>query len=431
MHDSDGPSSHDAATVDGPADVRLPTRGMLVVGGLVLAISIAAFFRVPLLPSVGAELQMTAGQLGLLTAVFGAGRLATDLPAGRLSDRYSPVAMLGFSGVALAVGSIVFGLAPSAAIVISSSFVLGIASATANTSGMTYFSTAAPRHQRGMAMAGFSAALLGGQAIGPALGGALGDGIGWRATMVVAGVAGAAVALYGVRLHRVARSGGAGTDATDAMAGDDVEAGDRTTASPSPEAGQARAEVFQRIILYTVPFSFFYTMSALPQTLVPILGDERYQLGPSAIGLALGLGGVCRLIGSFAGGAIADRVSRKASLVPGLLLFAAGAGSFAFDLGPWGWVAGIVMLSLGSYGISVSATMLADLARGRGVGRRLGTFRFVGDTGLIVGPVVTATLYERVGAAVASGVVAGLLVVVAFLAAFLLEETHVNERSAT
>lgn len=431
MHDTDGPTEHDAATVDGPAEtIRLPTRGMLVVGGLVLAISIAAFFRVPLLPSVGAELQMTAGQLGLLTAVFGAGRLATDLPAGRLSDRYSPVAMLGFSGVALAVGSIVFGLAPSATVVISSAFVLGIASATANTSGMTYFSTAAPRHQRGMAMAGFSAALLGGQAIGPALGGALGDGIGWRATMVVAGVAGAAVALYGVRLHRVARTG-AGTDATDAIAGDDAEPGDPTAAPPSPAAGRARPEMFQRIILYSIPFSFFYTMSALPQTLVPILGDERYQLGPSAIGLALGLGGVSRLIGSFAGGAIADRVSRKASLVPGLLLFAAGAGSFAFDLGPWGWVAGIVMLSLGSYGISVSATMLADLAGGRGVGRRLGTFRFVGDIGLIVGPVVTAMLYERVGAAVAAGVVAGILLVVAALVTLLLEETHVNERIAT
>ncbi len=401
-------------------DVRLPTRGMLVVGGFVLAISIAAFFRVPLLPSVGAELSMSAAQLGLLTTVFGAGRLATDIPAGRLADRLSPVAMLGIAGAALGIGSTAFGLAPTSTWAIAAAFVLGIASATANTSGMTYFSTAAPRHQRGMAMAGFSAALLGGQAIGPALGGGLGDAIGWRSTMVAAGVTGGAVALYSLWSNRTAAT-------PRGEASDD----DPMTAPPSADPDRERAALRQRVILYAVPFSFFYTMSALPQTLVPILGDERYALSASAIGLALGLGGVCRLIGSFTGGAIADRVSRKASLVPGLVLFAVGAGSFAVDLGEWWWVVGIVLLSLGSYGISVSATMLADVARGRGVGRRLGAFRFVGDIGLIVGPVVTASLYERLGAEIAAGLVAALLLVVTVVAAVFLDETHTNTRSAT
>lgn len=395
--------------VDVPEDLHLPTRGMLVVGGFVLAISVAAFFRVPLLPSIGAELSLSAGQLGLLTTVFAVGRLATDIPAGRLADRLSSPGMLGVAGGALAIGSLGFGLAATEGWLLAASFVLGIASATANTSGMTYFSTAAPQHQRGMAMAGFSAALLGGQALGPMLGGVLGDGFGWRGALLTAAVVGGVVALVGSRL----RLPDEGAYAAPPPADDD----------PTGDGNEPDARL-QRAVLYAVPFASFFALGALPQTLVPILGDDRYAFGPSTIGLALGLGGACRLIGSFAGGHVADAVSRKASLVPGLVLFGVGAGSFAVDLGPWGWVVGIVLISLGSYGISVSATMLADLAGGRGVGRRLGSYRFVGDIGLIAGPVVTATLYERVGIGVAVGLVAGLLLAVALTSGLLLQETH-------
>ena len=394
-------------------EVSLPTRGMLVVGGFVLAISVAAFFRVPLLPTIGEELALSPTDLGLLTTVFAIGRLATDIPAGRLADRLSSPAMLGLAGGALAVGSLVFGLAPTGTWALAASLVLGIASATANTSGMTYFSTAAPRAQRGMAMAGFSAALLGGQALGPLLGGVLGDGFGWRTALLAASVVGLVVALVGSRLRL----------ADEAPGSPDDEPSAHGVGEPEEQASEHDV-VLQRAVLYAVPFASFFALGALPQTLVPILGDARYAFGPSSIGLALGLGGACRLVGSFVGGHVADTVSRKASLVPGLVLFGLGAGSFALDLGPWGWVAGIVMISLGSYGIGVSATMLADLAGGRGVGRRLGPYRFVGDIGLIAGPVVTAMLYERVGARLAAGVVAALLLAVALTSAVLLHETH-------
>jgi predicted MFS family arabinose efflux permease len=67
---------------------------MLLVGGAVLGISMLAFFRVPLLPAIGQELSMSAAQLGLVTTIFAAGRLATDIPAGRLADARSA----GFAG---------------------------------------------------------------------------------------------------------------------------------------------------------------------------------------------------------------------------------------------------------------------------------------------------------------------------------------------
>ena len=60
-----------------------------VVGAIVFAVAVASFSRIPLLPDIGADLSLGAGEIGLLTTAFGLGRLAMDLPAGpaRRRDR--------------------------------------------------------------------------------------------------------------------------------------------------------------------------------------------------------------------------------------------------------------------------------------------------------------------------------------------------------
>ena len=50
-------------------------------------------------------------------------------------------------------------------------------------------------------------------------------------------------------------------------------------------------------------------------------------------GLALGAGGLARFVGTFVGGRLSDRVSRKAALIPGLLILTAFfAAAFALLL---------------------------------------------------------------------------------------------------
>ncbi|MFA9444256.1 MFS transporter [Egicoccus sp. AB-alg6-2] len=382
---------------------------MTLVGGVVLLISIGAFFRVPLLPSIGDELSMSPGQLGLITTVFALGRLVTDIPAGRMADRIPPLRSLGLAGAILAVGSIGVASAGAGVWVITAAFALGIASALANTTGMTFFSTAAPAAQRGTSMAVFSAALLGGQALGPMIGGAIGGAAGWRTAIASAAVVGLVVALLGAFSNRLPRPPQA------------APGGGHHGVMPS---GPDPTPRLQRWLLFSVAFSLFFMLGSMPQTLIPIIGDARYALTPGRIGLALGIGGACRFVGAMVGGRLADRLSRKISLIPGMALCTAGIAILAVDLGVAGWVASIVLLSLGSYGVSVSATMLADHAGGSGVGRRLGTYRFVGDVGLIAGPTLSGVLYERVSDTAAVLLVAGLVGAVTLLCALLLRETR-------
>jgi MFS family permease len=389
-----------------PAIVEpLPVGPLAIAGGGVLLVSMAAFFRVSLLPSIGDELALSAADLGIMTMAFGIGRLLTDLPAGRFADRAVPGTAFAMAGALVAAGSFVLAAARTGVVAYAAAFALGIGSSIANTTGMTVFS-AVPHGRRGTAMAVFSACLLGGQSFGPVLAGGISALGSWRTAEAAAGVLGLATAA--VLLARRRASQGRG-DA-------------KRPARPGPAAElTGRAE---RVVLYGISFVAFFTLAAMPQTLVPIIGADAFGLGAGAIGLALGLGGACRFVGALSGGVVADRLGRKAALVPGLGLNTVGIALLAIDGGVWLWVTGIVLMSLGSFGVSVAATLLADRSRSGGVGRRLGRFRFSGDLGVIAGPAIAGALFASAGRGTAVLVVAALPATLAVAAALLLTETR-------
>ena len=93
---------------------------------------------------------------------------------------------MAVSAGGVALGSLILGLSVAALWVYVAAFVLGISSATTNATGMTFFSNVGGASHRGTSMAVFSAALLGGQAVGPAVAGLLSSAGGWRLTMFVA-----------------------------------------------------------------------------------------------------------------------------------------------------------------------------------------------------------------------------------------------------
>lgn len=349
--------------------------------------------------------------MSLFTVVFGVGRLLTDLPAGRIADRAPAPLALAAAGTVMGAGSLLLAAASSLAVLLVAAVVLGIASAVANTTGMAFFSHA-PGGRRGTSMALFSVALLGGQSLGPAVAGVLSGALGWRATEAIGG--GAVIVAAAALGLAVA---GARSGPEPARPGADERDAPRRSGGPAAPLSGA-----QRAALYAVPFAVMFALGAMPQTVVPLLGAHGFGLSAGAIGLTLGLGGLCRLAGSGAGGVAADRFSRKGSLVPGLLLLSGGIALLALRLGPAVFVAAVALLSLGSYGITVAATMVADLG-GDGIGRRLGTFRFVGDLGLIAGPLLAGALYDVAGGRASVLATAGLVLLTASVAVALLPET--------
>jgi MFS family permease len=351
-----------------------------LVSAAVLTLTAVAFFRVALLPEFGRELSMSTFRLGMVTTVFAVGRLAADLPGGHFADRLSARRLMALSAGGVALGSLLLGLSFDVLLVYVASFVLGVSSATTNATGMTFFSNVGGTSHRGTSMAVFSAALLGGQALGPAVAGLLSSATGWRFAMYVGAATAAAVAVVLVWNRPTAT----------------VRTRDRPEEQvSSPEARERRSTSL--LVLQGVSFAVFLTLGAVPQTLVPLIGADELGLGTAAIGLALGLGGLARFMGTILGGWLSDRISRKSALVPGLLGQAAGVALLAVEPTVAIWLGAIAIMSLASFAVPVAATILGDIVEPSLVGTHLGRFRFVGDIGLITGPLVVSALYEGVG----------------------------------
>jgi MFS family permease len=389
-------------------------RGLRSTGGLrepgvistaVLALTAIAFFRVALLPEFGRELSMSTFQLGLVTTSFAVGRLVADLPGGHFADRMMARSLMALSAGGVAAGSLVLGLSVAALTVYISAFLLGLSSATTNATGMTFFSRVAGPGHRGTSMAVFSGALLGGQALGPAIAGLISSAAGWRFAMFVAAVAAGMTAMI-LLANRSSRR------------------------SPPPHVPVRQTPVESTgvrfsvalAVLQTVSFAVFLTLGAVPQTLVPLIGADDLGLGTAAIGLALGLGGFARFLGTIIGGWLSDRISRKAALVPGLLGQGAGVALLAFQPSLITWLAAIIIMSLASFAVPVAATIIGDITEPEKVGTNLGRFRFVGDIGLIIGPLVVSALFESAGRAPAFGLVALILTIAALLSWRLLPD---------
>jgi MFS family permease len=245
---------------------------------------------------------------------------------------------------------------------------------------------------------------------GPAIGGAIGSLAGWRPAVGVSAAIGVGVAL-GAGLWWRLRSRPLPGGAPESAAGlpDDPEAGGRAP----------RRELFA---LALAPFATFFGMAGLTQTLIPLIGDGELAFSASTIGLAIGAGAALRFVSAWIAGIASDRLSRRVVLVPSLVLMAAGGAVLALASSVVTWSASILLVALGSSGISVAAAAVADRVPAPELGRELGLFRLVGDLGLVVGPIVTGFIYQASGPRLA-----GLATAVVFAAAAVAAAAWVTE----
>lgn len=374
------------------------------VAASLFAITVAAFLRPPLLPEIGRDLNLSALGLGAMGSVFALGRLAADLPAGRLSDRSSAPRMMIGAAVMVAIGSAMLALSPTSLAAFIAVFVLGAGSAWTLTTAQAHFATA-PKERRGAAMSIFAGALLTAQAFAPALGGAVGEFAGWRIAMGL----GAVISIVVVAPLFLFRS---------------VPASTPVESSEEPADAEGRDTGLALMFIYLLPAVQFSIGAAMIQTLVPLVADEELGLRLGLVGTLLGIGGVARLIGAIGAGRIMDRVGRRAALIPGLVLQLAGVAVFAASGSLLSLWVSVMFVSLGSVSVNVGTTLLADLSEGGRLGPRLGAFRFTGDGAFLVAPLLAGWLLGTRGRSIAMLPLVALTAVVLIGCLIWVPETH-------
>ena len=357
------------------APSRLRPGTVLVATG-VFSITLVAFLRSPLLPSIGRDLDLGPFGLSAVIGSFGLGRVLVDLPAGSATDRFSVGGMLGVAASVVAFGAGVMAVAPNLVVLLFGAVLLGMGSAWSAAAAVAFFASA-PRASRGMSVSIYGGSLLTAQAVGPLIAGFAAVVLDWRIVLLLGGLTACFVAPLFFRAKTVESAG--------------------REARRSGHLAETVVPTHVLWLIYALPAVQFGIGAAVLQTFIPIIGEDDLGYTSATVGLALGIGGAIRFVAALSAGAVSDRYGRKVALVPSLLFQLIGLLVFAADLGVWGWWLSVALLTIGSVAANVGGTMLADLSEGGPLGRRLGRYRLVGDAALMLAPVLTGYLFARHG----------------------------------
>jgi MFS transporter, DHA2 family, metal-tetracycline-proton antiporter len=401
-----------------------PTSTRLFLAVVVLAVFTTVLTATMLnvvLPLVRAEFGASAAQVGWVITGY-ALAYAIGVPLyGRISDLFGVRRVFALGLLGFAVGGIVCALAPSLVVLVLGRLVQGIGGAAVPALALVAVAKVMPSGDRGVALGLVAASVGVGAAVGPIVGGSVGQLLGWRILFVgslvlmlllipfasrvlpnggsaderrfdlIGGVLlglGAGLFLFGVTQGQ-----GAGflsfsswcsfLGAALALAG----FGWRINGAPHPFVSPAlfKNRAYVAALLVGI-FSGLANLSAL--VFVPLLVVEVNGLSPGAAGLVLTPGAVALAVLSPLTGRLSDRVGVRLPILTGLAIMVfsalfistfAGAASAMIAVGILGMGTGFAFVQ--SPANNAAAGALPDEEVGGGMGIFAGTFFLGAGTG--------------------------------------------------
>jgi MFS family permease len=144
---------------------------------------------------------------------------------------------------------------------------------------------------------------------------------------------------------------------------------------------------------------YLWMIGAIFQTLVPLFGTSpEVGLTLEGVGLGLAIATATELAVLYPAGHATDRQGRRAVLIPALAGLAAITVAFGFVTTPVGFMIAMGVLGVASgYAGVPPAPMLSDVTPEELKGSAVAVFRFVGDLGFVIGPLVAGWSAQAFG----------------------------------
>ncbi len=360
---------------------------------------------VPILPNFARSFDVSLAAVGLVFFVFGLTRFLFGLVGGLVVDRFGDRSSVMAGLLIVAASSYASGLATSFPQLVAARGFGGAGSAFFIAGLMNRIIRTIEPEAMGRATGQFRSSFLVGISVGPLLGGILARYFGDAATFHVygTGLLIAAVITYFV------------------MAGQAV---DRSAPRSSPlESLRAAAPMLRDrryVLALSATFVGWWVIAGAAQTIGPVFAAEELRFSKFAIGVAVTLLSIGEVLILFVAGSAADRLGRKAVLVPSLVVTAVAIALLGQIEGlPWAYFPLMVAAGAGvAAGSTGAGGLLADAIRGQGAqqkggsGAAVGVNQMAGDLGYLLAPTTVGFLAEVGGyslAFIAAAIPAALL----------------------
>jgi MFS family permease len=373
-----------------------------VIIPIVFVVMLGFGIVIPILPLFARSFGVGYGAAGLLLSVFAFTRLVVGPVAGPLVDRFGERVSAATGVTIVGVSSLLTGLAPTFPLAVAFRGAGGAGSALLFTALTSYLMKTVPKDRMGRTLGLFYGSFNLGVIAGAPLGGIIAERFGlasplffYAALLFVAG------AMYMWLVHNPAR---------------DVKAfGPGEAGPPSGMKHLLRRRAFVTTIFLN--FSYLWMVAAVFDTLVPLFGQEGLGMSPGAIGAVFSVALATELAVLYPAGSAADRLGRRPVVIPSMAALAILVSTLGLAPNPLilGGLMALLGIASGYAGVPPGA-MLADVAPGERTGTAVGIFRFAGDVGFVLGPLVAGFAASAFGFRPAFWIATIPLVVGLFLA---------------
>jgi MFS family permease len=328
---------------------------------------------IPVLPLYARSFGVGYEAAGLLISAFALTRLIVDPVSGpvvdRLGERRSAAAGVAIVGIS----SVLTGLAPTFPLAVLSRAAGGAGSALLFTALTSYLLKVVPKDRMARTLGLFYGSFNVGVIAGGPLGGLIANRFGLASPLFFyAGL----LFLSGTLYLRFVRD-----PATEARTEETTEMGTRML-------DLLRRPAFLTTVFLN--FAYLWMIAAVYDTLVPLFAHDHLGMSTLGIGVVFSLALATELLVLYPAGSAADRFGRRPVTVPSMAGLTLMVGALGFAQSPLTFAILMAVLGVGSGVAGVPpGAMLSDVAPSQRSGTAVGLFRFAGDLGLVLGPLVS------------------------------------------
>jgi MFS family permease len=373
-----------------------------------LVLAIGTGIALPAIPTLAKTYAVSFGMASGIVTAFVLGNVFGTIPSGWLIDRFGNRVVLISAPIITSVTSFAIFFSDDFTELLILRFLTGMAAQMWQMARLAAISYGAAPSQRGRLVSWMFGMDSTGRLAGPIIGGFIAASWGPRAPFIVF----AAMALIAL--------------IPTSTFGKDTPR--QSKKDKKVRTMSLRDLILPRLVYFGVALFAGMTRGPLNADLLHLYAAFAYNLGPEQIGYLATAASCLSLPIGFTGGWIMDRFGRKRTMVPGftgVTIAMALLAVSAFAHLSLAWYVGLFLLGVATQALTGGSvqTVGADVAPAEARGTFLGIWRFTGQGGVALGPIIFALVADQVDYGTAFLFTSCCAAVVAFLLIRYVPET--------